>query len=396
METVAFRRAEEARFSFQFAQMFYVWYNHNMRLTVQIKLLPTPEQADALKRTLVTANAACDAISAAAWQVGKFKQFDIHHLTYYDIKEAYKLTSQLVVRCIAKVADAYKLDKKTKRAFKPVGAVAFDDRILSYKPSSVSIWTVEGRQTISFVCGKRQQELLSCRVGESDLVFVGGKWYLFATAEVEEPEPLDVDGILGVDLGIVQLATDSDGESYSGAQVKAIRERRFQHRQRLQQANTRRARWRLRQLVGKEARFQKQENHRINKQMVTKAKQQRKAIALEDLTGIRERTVTRRSERRQRANWAFHQLRQFVSYKAAREGVPVYLVDPRNTSRTCSHCGHCEKANRRSQADFLCVVCGYATNADLNAAVNISRAEVNPPIVLRPTRREERAQSRRL
>jgi IS605 OrfB family transposase len=356
-----------------------------MRLTIQLKLQPTPEQADALRHTLTTANAACNAISQTAWSAKVFKQFGIHKLTYYDTKEAFGLTAQLVVRCIAKVADAYKLDKKTQRTFQPLGAVAFDDRILSYKAESVSIWTMHGRHTIPFVCGDRQRQLLQHRTGESDLVTIGGDWYLFATAAIETPEPIDVDGVLGVDLGMVNLATDSDGAQYSGAHIRQVRARRFQHRRRLQSANTRRARWRLRKLARKEARFQKDVNHQISKHLVAKAKHARKALALEDLTGIRERTTVRRAERRQRASWAFHQLRQFVAYKARHAGVPVCVVDPRNTSRTCSACGHCDKANRKTQDRFLCVACGYQANADVNAAVNISRAAGNQPTVSAPT-----------
>jgi putative transposase len=76
-------------------------------------------------------------------------------------------------------------------------------------------------------------------------------------------------------------------------------------------------------------------------------------------------------------------LRQYITYKAAQAGVPVYLVDPRNTSWTCSACGHVEKANRKSQSEFLCQRCGFAANADENAALNISRKEqaaVNRPL----------------
>ena len=77
----------------------------------------------------------------------------------------------------------------------------------------------------------------------------------------------------------------------------------------------------MRQLAGKEARFQRQVNHEISKQLVHKAKRDRKALALEELKGIRERTAVRWSERRQRASWAFHQLRLFVAYKAQREEI---------------------------------------------------------------------------
>src|SRR5438045_9445230 len=104
-----------------------------MRLTIQLKLLPTPAQADALRRTLVAANAACDYISQVAWDSRTFGQFPIHRLTYGAVRETFRIAAQLTVRCIAKVADAYKLDKKARRTFTPLGAVAFDARILAYK-----------------------------------------------------------------------------------------------------------------------------------------------------------------------------------------------------------------------------------------------------------------------
>jgi transposase len=59
----------------------------------------------------------------------------------------------------------------------------------------------------------------------------------------------------------------------------------------------------------------------------------------------------------------------------------LYTVDPRNTSRTCSVCGHCARSNRQSQASFLCKSCGYAAPADENASINISRAAVKRLIV---------------
>ena len=70
-----------------------------------------------------------------------------------------------------------------------------------------------------------------------------------------------------------------------------------------------------------------------------------------------------------------------------RAGVPVMFVDPRNTSRTCSHCGFVDKRNRRSQAEFLCIRCGHTANADLNAARNLAtRAAVKRPDLVAPVR----------
>ena len=190
-------------------------------------------------------------------------------------------------------------------------------------------------------------------------------------------------GTLGVDLGIVNLATDSEGEHFTGAVIRIVRGRYHLRRQRLQKVNTKNAKRRLRQMRRRESRFQNDMNHCISKKLVQKAAVSCKAIALEDLSGIRERATVRHEHRYERHSWAFFQLRQFITYKAAQAGVPVHLVDPRNTSRTCSACGHCEKANRKSQESFLCQRCGFAMNADYNAALNISRKEraaVNRPL----------------
>jgi IS605 OrfB family transposase len=116
-------------------------------------------------------------------------------------------------------------------------------------------------------------------------------------------------------------------------------------------------------------------NHCISKAIVSTAQGTARGIALEDLKGIRERISAQRTVKRKRRvlhSWAYFQLRAFIAYKAAAAGVRVVLVDPAFTSQTCSHCGQCEKANRKSQAQFLCVSCGYSAHADTNAAVNIA------------------------
>lgn len=92
---------------------------------------------------------------------------------------------------------------------------------------------------------------------------------------------------------------------------------------------------------------------------------------LEDLTGINQNTVVRKKQRAERLSWAFYQLRQFITYKAKLAGIPVILIDPVYTSQTCNKCGHCEKSNRKNQAEFCCKKCGHSNNADWNAARNI-------------------------
>ena len=174
-----------------------------MKLIAQVKLLPDARQADALRRTLELANEACNYVSARAWETQTFKAFDLHKLLYRDVRERFGLSAQVVVRLLAKVADAYKLDRQGKRAFKAHGAISYDDRILRWymDKSAVSIWTVEGRLHIPFVGGDRQRVLLQSRLGESDMIFFRDNFYLSATCEVADPDPIDVQDVLGVDLG---------------------------------------------------------------------------------------------------------------------------------------------------------------------------------------------------
>jgi len=360
-----------------------LWYTNIIKLTAQIKLLPTPEQAQLLKQTLETANTACNYISIRGWGSKIFRQFPLHKLTYRDVRDRFPLTAQVVVRCISKVSDAYKINHKIKRIFKPLGAITFDNRILSYnlEKMEVSIWTVGGRQRVSFICGKRQLELLTGQRGESDLCLVKGTFYLMVACDVETPMPIDVEGVLGIDLGIVNIVADSDGRSFSGAFIEDNR-CKFAHRRRnLQRNGSKSAKRKLKKISGKQARFQKQTNHTISKAIVKIAYDTHRAIALEELGGIHEAPV-RRKQRAKHANWSFYQLRQYIRYKAERVGIPVIFVDPRNTSRTCPSCGCVDKANRKTQSIFSCVSCGYSANADTNAAVNIAaRANVNLPMV---------------
>ena len=139
-----------------------------MKLVAQIKLLATPEQAAALRCTLAQANAACQFVSNTAREAKVFRQYDLHHKCYQAIRGQFGLSAQVAVRAIAKVGDAYKIDRKARRNFKPTGCIAYDDRILSWslQDQTVSIWTLDGRLRIPFVCGERQLELLQARQGE--------------------------------------------------------------------------------------------------------------------------------------------------------------------------------------------------------------------------------------
>ena len=71
------------------------------------------------------------------------------------------------------------------------------------------------------------------------------------------------------------------------------------------------------------------------------------------------------------AGWGL--LLAMIIYKAEEAGRCVIAVEPRNTSRTCAHCGHTAAGNRHG-AVFRCQACSHQTHADINAATNILRA----------------------
>ena len=356
-------------------------YLFRMKLSVQVKLQPDSGQSGSLLRTIETVNQACNWLSERAWYTKEFRQFPLHRAFYKSLRADFLLTAQMVVRLIAKVADAYKPDEKRERAFRKHGSIAYDGRILSWNMagSRISIWSVDGRLTIPFVCGERQRQLLAFQRGESDLVYCEGNWFLFTTVDIPDLKEREAIDWLGVDLGIVAIAQTSDGVRHAGGHLNGLRVRHRRLRKKLQAKGTRAAKRLLRKRRVREKRFASAVNHKISKEIVTVAERTGRGIALENLKAIRGRARANKAQRSRLHSWAFGQLQSFVIYKARRAGVPVRFVDARNTSRTCAACGHVDKRNRKSQSGFCCTSCGHRANADANASENIRRAAVNRP-----------------
>jgi putative transposase len=370
--------------------------NESIIRTISIKL-DIDGHEEILRVTQDRFNAAASWISTVCWEEHITNTNTAHHRVYGETRTRFGLGAQLAVCARAKAVEAVKVtraqEKQRQPDQKPVtcpqfglrGSIRYDGRSFSLKAlDRVSLLTLQGRITCRLLPGKRQHDMLvdpAWKIGGADLVWRRGTYYLNVTQSKDTPPVRVTLDTLGVDLGIVNLATDSDGNTFTGAKVHEVRTRYHKRRSELQRVGTRSAKRRLKKMSGREKRFQKDVNHKISKSLIHKAVQSRKALALEDLTGIRERTTVRRENRYERHSWAFYQLRMYIVYKAAWASIPVRFVDPRNTSRTCSQCGHCEKANRQSQASFLCKQCGFCLNADINAAINISRVPVKVPLV---------------
>ena len=359
-----------------------------MKTTLQVKLLPMPEQHTLLLETMHAFNSACTWIAEYAYKERCASKFVLQKALYYDIRQRFGLSAQLAIRAIAKTADAYKRDKSKPLAFRADGAVVYDERIMAFHGlEEVSLMTLGGREVVPIQMGDYQRTRFSRAVGQADLILIQGIFFLLVTLDTLEEPPMDPTRFLGVDLGIVNLATDSDGNSYTGTPVEVVRQRCCRARQTYQATKTRSATRRLHKMARHESHFRRDTNHCIAKQLVAHAKDTKAALVLEDLTHIRSRMTVRKGQRNKHHGWSFAQLRQFVTYKAIIAGVPVVFVDPRNTSRTCTKCGFVDKHNRRSQAKFSCLRCGSICHADLNAARTLAtRGAVNRPDLVAPVR----------
>jgi putative transposase len=374
-----------------------------MKQVVKVRMLPTQVESATLLATLNICNV------AAAWLSERMHAVHVHHKInaqrrfYDELRHRFKLAAQPTIRVIGKVADAYTTRRANVAAgnhgppgsdrraailatpitFRADSAQPFDPRCLSWRipkidggrEATVSIWTVGGRlRSIRVLAAPKDLTLLRTNhIGQTDLIHRDGKWFLHATIDVPEPSAADpVNGFVGVDLGIVNIATTSDGVRTSGSRLNRYRKRQQRLRARLQAKKTRSARRLLKKRRRKEHRFATDINHQISKCIVAEAKRTGRGIAVEQLGGIRARVRLRKPQRVMLHSWAFAQLGGFLAYKAQAAEVAFVEVDPAHSSQTCRQCSCVDKKNRRSQSEFECVRCDFVGHADHNAASNIA------------------------
>jgi IS605 OrfB family transposase len=372
--------------------MMYIWYNPVMKMTrtVVCKLAPTPEQIRDIDATLEAFAEACNLAAETARKIDSTNKRTVQKACYREIRQRFGLSANLAIRAIARACAALKIPQRIDSTFDPT-SIDYDARIFRFSERD---WTfgltlLSGRVKLAAVIRAYQQTLLKGRKPTAAQLVRrrDGGYFLHVQLSHPAPEPAQAKDIIGVDMGVKNLATTDDGENVSGADVEKVRRKYQRIRRTCQRRGTKSAKRKLHKVRMRESRFRRDQNHIISKKLVAKAKGTNSAIAIEDLAGIGERTTARKADRSRLKGWAFYQLRQFVSYKAVAAGIEVIPVDPRDTSRTCPECGHCEKRNRKTRDDFECRKCGHAAPADVVGARNIRRkaiqhwADVGRPIV---------------
>jgi len=350
--------------------------------TVKVKLLPSVEQRKILLQTMQQFNECCNYISKDCFYNSWYSRKKLHEQVYYDARNTFpELTSQMVIRAIGKVLDAYKTNPDELSQFNFYGAMVYDPRIATFQGlDSVKLTTTQGRLHVALDIPDNIKETLrnQKRAGEFDLLYNKSTDTFYIAFAVEHPsvEQLQVSGVLGIDVGIISIAYDSNGKKYSGAKINNLRKRYQKLRSKLQSKKTYSARKLIKKIGSREAKMCTDINHCISKEIVNTALRHSLAIALEDLTGMsknreKKSKTANKAQRKRLGTWGFYQLRQFIEYKATKLGNPVVLVNPKYTSQTCSKCGHVSKENRKNQWKFVCKQCGFAANADYNASLVI-------------------------
>ena len=362
-------------------------------ITVACKLEVSNTLAKEIEDTLLVFATSCDWVNQNTPNKMTNKTA-MQSLVYKNVRTNFGLSANLAIQAVIRVCANRKTAKQKGRKVKEFSptSISYDARIFSFREKdwTVSVKLLNSCQRIKLLIGNYQVGLLKGKdpKGATLVKRKNGDYYIHITLDEPTQPETKTDKVLGCDLGRTDICTTSEGESWSGKQITDKRNHYAKLRATIQKKaskGTRSSRRRCRQLLarlsGKEKRFQKHINHQISRQLVNNAVTNKQAIAIEDLTGIRERTNKKprsRKDKRLGNNWAFYQLRQFLTYKCVLAGVKLILVNPAWTSQTCHNC---HVIGDRKGKKFACNNCGNKCDADYNGSKNIQAlgAIINRP-----------------
>ena len=358
-----------------------------LRRTAITRLSVSPEQADLLEDTIDEWRTGANIATDIGWECYETAKRELQSLAYDDVRDHTRLGSQHVILACFQAAQALKgVDEckpQGRNHSKPTftaPTVKYDANTMTlFDDNTVSLATTDSRVQCELVLpddedGYQYQYLDNdeWEVAESTLTVRNGDYYLHLGFRKPNPDtdesPAEDRTVLGVDLGIENLAVTSTAHFDSGQ--KLLHEHREFERVRggLQQTGTEPAHRTIVQRGSREARYNRDYLHRVSNRLLAEAvAYDCTHIAFEDLTHIRDSMPNKRKFHQ----WAHAQLVKYVEYKAEELGIEVVYVDPENTSKRCCECGHTSDGNRTERYFFECEKCGATANADYNAAKNV-------------------------
>lgn len=355
-------------------------------ITAKIQIYVSDKQAESLKITANAYRKACNWLSKYIFETKTLNQVKLNNLYYKQLRKLFELKSQMAQSVMKTVITRYKSAKSNGNEWSLIEfkLPEYDfvwNRDYSLTQNQFSLNTLDGRLRLNYERKAMKKYFNGTwKFGTAKLVNKYNKWFLHIpmTKDFPESDHINVNNIVGIDLGINFLATtyDSQGKTtfYSGKIVKHKRGAFKATRKQLQKKQTPSARKKLKQMGSRENCYVTDVNHRITKALIDKYPKGT-IFVLEDLKGVRSATEKVRVKNRYiSVSWAFYQFRQMLEYKAKMNGQKVIIVDPKYTSQTCPKCGHVEKVNRNKKLHtFKCKNCQYQSNDDRIGAMNLHR-----------------------
>jgi len=296
-------------------------------------------------------------------------RFKLHHLVYKDLRQW--LPADFACEAIAKASENLKAVKLKKKPVMKSCPISFNRNLFTFSFEKVRIATFTPRQRkdIAISIPEYYWKYLDWRYQTLEIIKDRkGRLFFHITfsRDVNSTTSCRNEKIVGVDVGVNNLAVTSDGKVFKGHKTRIMQHNYL--RKRLQRKGTKSARRKLKAISGRQKRYIRAVNHKISKDIVTSAD----TIVLENLKGIRKSRNKFMGKRLNRwlNSWSFYQLQSFIKYKAEREGKAVNFVSPYMTSQTCSNCG---KLGSRYFDSFSCSHCGFSSQSDFNASKNLAQ-----------------------
>jgi putative transposase len=195
--------------------------------------------------------------------------------------------------------------------------------------------------------------------------------FAMVSVTINEPKERNVEGFIGVDRNttghVAVVGNPTTGKVWKLGKKAQHIHTKYKNLRRIFQKN--KISSMFKKIKNRESHIIRDLNHKISRKIINIADSQNVGIVLEDLQQIRHNTKVRKSFMYSLHSWSYYRLEKMIRYKAKLLGIPVFMVEPAYTSKSCSRCG--ELGKRRGKL-FECPVCGHVDHADCNASFNIA------------------------
>jgi len=304
----------------------------------------------------------------------KLSLLSYHKLSEYNIQSKYKLTA--ISQACGRLSQMKRDIKKGRVVKSPFVQKPFLVSCYGFKINWMLLsFPVANRQYANILLNNHTVSKLAEDIEPRSFTITSNSLSISVRKEISEIKP---ESVIGIDRNLrnVTISTPAENIMYKTNKLLAIKENTM-HVIASFRRNDRRVKGRFYvQKRGRRSRRIQQYLHKISKDIVARAVQQKAMIVFEDLKGIRKLYRKGNGQgnkyRRKLNSWSFYELQRQVEYKARWEGIPVRYVNPRRTSMLCPICGDRLQEDKQNRRKLLCSNCMKSMDRDVVASMNIA------------------------